>query len=38
MVERITSGLATLNWWIIVPCFLLYFLSGYVMYSSSSPP
>ncbi|WP_420461340.1 ABC transporter permease [Neolewinella sp.] len=34
MVERITSGLATLNWWIIVPCFILYFLSGYVMYSS----
>jgi len=34
MVEKITAGLANLNWWIIVPCFILYFLGGYFMYAA----
>ena len=34
LVERLTAGLSTLNWWVIVPCFLLYFLGGYFMYSA----
>ena len=34
MVERITAGLGDLNWWLILPCFILYFLGGYFMYSA----
>jgi ABC-2 type transport system permease protein len=34
MVEKVTAGLANLNWWIIVPCFILYFLGGYFMYAA----
>ena len=34
LVERLLSGLSTLNWYIIVPCFILYFLGGYFMYSA----
>lgn len=34
MVEKLTAGLANLNWWIIVPCFILYFLGGYFMYAA----
>ncbi len=34
MVEKITAGLADLNWWVILPCFILYFLGGYFMYAA----
>ena len=34
LVEQITNGLSTLNWWLIAPAFLLYFLGGYFMYSA----
>ncbi|MBB4079263.1 ABC-2 type transport system permease protein [Lewinella aquimaris] len=34
MVEKLTGGLADLNWWIILPCFILYFLGGYFMYAA----
>ncbi len=34
MVDKITAGLADLNWWVILPCFILYFLGGYFMYAA----
>ncbi|OAV44367.1 ABC transporter permease [Lewinella sp. 4G2] len=34
MVEKVMSGLSTLNWWIIIPCFILYFIGGYFMYAA----
>ena len=34
LVERLAGGLTTINWWIIVPCFILYFLGGYFMYAA----
>ncbi|PHI20686.1 hypothetical protein CEQ90_06445 [Lewinellaceae bacterium SD302] len=34
MTERIISSLATLNWWVIVPAFFIYFLGGYFMYAA----
>lgn len=34
MVEKMISGLSNLNWWIIVPCFIIYFLGGYFMYAA----
>ena len=33
-MEQIFSGLATLNWWVIIPCFILYFLGGFFMYAA----
>ena len=34
MVERVMAGLGEMNWWLIIPSFLLYFLSGYFMYAA----
>lgn len=34
MVERVLNGLSTLNWWLIVPCFFIYFITGYFMYAA----
>ncbi|MEO0732295.1 MAG: ABC transporter permease [Bacteroidota bacterium] len=34
MVERVINGLGEINWWLIVPSFLIYFLTGYFMYSA----
>ena len=34
MAEKLVAGLANLNWWIIIPCFILYFLGGYLMYAA----
>ena len=34
MVERLADGITDLNWWIILPCFILYFLGGYFMYAA----
>ena len=34
MVERMVNGLSDLNWWVIIPCFILYFLGGYLMYAA----
>lgn len=34
MAEKLIAGLSNLNWWIIIPCFLLYFLGGYLMYAA----
>ena len=34
MVERAIAGLDEMNWWVIIPCFLLYFLAGYFMYAA----
>ncbi|MGB3799401.1 MAG: ABC transporter permease [Lewinella sp.] len=34
MIERTIEGLNDLNWWIIIPCFILYFLGGYFMYAA----
>lgn len=34
MVERVMAGLDEMNWWVIVPSFLIYFLSGYFMYAA----
>ncbi len=34
MVENMVAGLSDLNWWLILPCFILYFLGGYFMYAA----
>ena len=34
MVERVIAGLDEMNWWVIIPCFLIYFLCGYFMYAA----
>jgi ABC-2 type transport system permease protein len=34
MVERAMSGLGEMNWWVIIPCFIIYFLTGYFMYAA----
>ncbi len=34
MMEKVVGGLGELNWWIIIPCFLLFFLGGYFMYAA----
>lgn len=34
IVEKVIGGLGELNWWVIIPCFLLYFLGGYFMYAA----
>ena len=34
MVERMIAGIGDLNWWIILPSFILYFLGGYFMYAA----
>lgn len=34
MAERVIGGLSTLNWWLIVPAFFVYFLGGYFMYAA----
>jgi ABC-2 type transport system permease protein len=34
MVERVLAGLDEMNWWVIIPCFLVYFLGGYFMYAA----
>jgi ABC-2 type transport system permease protein len=34
MVEQVLGGLGDLNWWLIAPSFLLYFLGGYFIYAS----
>ena len=34
MAERLVNGIFTLNWWVIIPCFILYFLGGYFMYAA----
>lgn len=34
MVEQVINGLGEMNWWIIIPCFIIYFLTGYFMYAA----
>ena len=34
MVEQVISGLGEMNWWLIIPCFIIYFLTGYFMYAA----
>ncbi|MBC6995412.1 ABC transporter permease [Neolewinella lacunae] len=34
MVERVMAGVAEMNWWVILPCFIIYFLGGYFMYAA----
>lgn len=34
MIERAMSGLDEMNWWLIIPCFLIFFLAGYFMYAA----
>jgi ABC-2 type transport system permease protein len=34
MIEQAISGLDEMNWWVIIPAFLLYFLCGYFMYAA----
>jgi ABC-2 type transport system permease protein len=33
-VNAVLSELGRMNWWLIIPCFLFYFLMGYVLYAS----
>ncbi|MEM9527926.1 MAG: ABC transporter permease, partial [Bacteroidota bacterium] len=34
MAEQVISGIMEMNWWVIIPCFIIYFLGGYFMYAS----
>lgn len=34
VVERVVDGVFTLNWWLIIPCFILYFIGGYLTYAA----
>lgn len=34
MMEQVINGLGEMNWWLIVPCFIVYFLTGYFMYAA----
>lgn len=34
MAEQVINGLGEMNWWVIVPCFIIYFLTGYFMYAA----
>jgi len=34
MVEQVINGLGEMNWWVIIPCFIVYFLTGYFMYAA----
>lgn len=34
MIEQVMAGLGEINWWLIIPCFILYFLAGYFMYAA----
>ncbi len=34
MVAQVTAELRAVNWWLIVPCFVIFFLGGYLVYSS----
>jgi ABC-2 type transport system permease protein len=33
-VNAVLSELGRMNWWFIIPCFLFYFLTGYLLYAS----
>lgn len=33
-VEKVIAGIGTMNWWVILPAFLLYFLGGYFIYAA----
>ena len=34
MAEQVINGLGEMNWWVIIPCFIIYFLTGYFMYAA----
>ncbi|MEM6769268.1 MAG: ABC transporter permease [Bacteroidota bacterium] len=34
MIEQVMTGLGEINWWVIIPCFIIYFLTGYFMYAA----
>lgn len=34
MVGKIMTEILNLNWWMIIPCFIFYFLCGYILYAS----
>ena len=34
MIDQAFAGLATVNWWLVVPSFFIYFLGGYFMYAA----
>ncbi|MBX2816366.1 MAG: ABC transporter permease, partial [Saprospiraceae bacterium] len=34
MVAQVTQELKAVNWWLIIPSFIIFFLGGYVIYSS----
>ncbi|MTB53501.1 ABC transporter permease [Lewinella sp. W8] len=34
LVERAIAGVMEMNWWVIIPCFIIYFLGGYFMYAA----
>ena len=34
MMEQVINGLGEMNWWLIIPCFIIYFLTGYFMYAA----
>ncbi len=34
MVGKVMHEILNLNWWMIIPCFIFYFLCGYILYSS----
>ena len=34
MVAKVMQEIWNLNWWMIIPCFVFYFICGYILYSS----
>jgi len=34
MMAQVTAELSAVNWWLLVPCFVIFFLGGYLVYSS----
>ena len=34
IISQVSTELRNLNWWLIVPCFVFFFLGGYIVYAS----
>ncbi|MEM8585534.1 MAG: ABC transporter permease [Bacteroidota bacterium] len=34
MIEEMMTGLSSINWWLLIPAFLIYYLGGYFMYAA----
>lgn len=34
MVTQVMNELSAVNWWLIIPCFIIFFIGGYIIYAS----